>query len=101
MKILELVLGAAVITATWVSVLVSLVVPRGLRSAYTRTVHKFVRWPFQFAADHCRTYEAKDRVLAWAAPLGILITLLSWLGLFLVGYGLLLAGISDLSINAA
>jgi hypothetical protein len=101
MKILELALGIAVVAATWVSVLVSLVVPRGLKSAYTRTVHKAVRWPFQYVADRCRTYETKDRVLAWAAPLGILVTLLSWLGLFLVGYGLLLAGVSDLSLNAA
>ena len=101
MKILELALGVALVTATWLSVLVSLVVPRGLRSLYTRTVHAAVRWPFQFAADRCRSYEAKDRVLAWAAPLGILITLTSWLGLFLVGYGLLLAGVSDLGLNSA
>ena len=101
MKIFELALGVALVTATWLSVLVSLVVPRGLRSFYTRTVHKMVRQPFQFTADRCRTYEAKDRVLAWAAPLGILVTLTSWLGLFLIGYGLLLAGASDLGFNAA
>ena len=101
MKILELVLGITVVIATWRSVVVSLVVPRGLRSLYTRAAHRLVRGPFQYVADRCRSYETKDRVLAWAAPLGILVTLLSWLVLFLVGYGLLLAGISDLSLNAA
>ena len=101
MKILELALGVAVVIATWLSVLVSLVVPRGLRSVYTRAVHAAVRWPFQFAADRSRTYETKDKVLAWAAPLGILVTLLSWLGLFVIGYGLLLAGAGDLDLNTA
>jgi hypothetical protein len=101
MKILELALGVALVTTTWLSVLVSLVMPRGLRSLYTQTVHAAVRWPFQLVADRFRTYETKDKVLAWAAPMGILITLVSWLGLFLVGYGLLLAGLSDLSLNAA
>ncbi|MGH3416077.1 MAG: hypothetical protein ACRDSS_06400 [Actinocrinis sp.] len=101
MRIFELVLGAGLVLATWLSVVASLVMPRGLRSSYTRAVHAGVRWPFQFAADHCRAYETKDRVLAWVAPLSILITLVSWLCLFLVGFGLLLAGTSDLPFDAA
>jgi hypothetical protein len=101
MRILELVLGSLLVVATWLSIMVSLVVPRGLRSSYTRLMHAAVRWPFQFAADRCRTYDTKDRVLAWAAPLGILVNLISWLGLFLIGYGLLLAGASGLHLDPA
>ncbi len=101
MRIFELVIGTWLILATWVSVAVSLVVPRGLRSTYTRFVHAAVRWPFQFVADRCRTYDSKDRVLAFAAPLAILVTLTSWLGLFLIGYGLLLAGVSGLGLDPA
>lgn len=101
MRIFELALGAGVVAAAWLSVVASLVMPRGLRSSYTRLVHGVVRWPFQFLADRCSTYDAKDRVLAWAAPMAILVTLISWLGLFLVGFGLLLAGASGLGFNAA
>jgi hypothetical protein len=101
MRIFELLVGAAIVAATWLSVVASLVMPRGLRSSYTRMVHGVVRWPFQVVADRCRTYDAKDRVLAWAAPLGILVTLISWLVLFLVGFGLLLAGASGLGFNSA
>lgn len=101
MRILELAVGAGVVAAAWLSVVASLVMPRGLRSSYTRLVHGVVRWPFQFLADRCRTYDAKDRVLAWSAPLAILITLISWLGLFLIGFGLLLAGASGLGFNSA
>jgi hypothetical protein len=101
MRIFELVIGAWLILATWLSVAVSLVVPRGLRSSYTRFVHTAVRWPFQVVADRSRTYDTKDRVLAFAAPLAILATLTSWLALFLVGYGLLLAGVSGLGFDPA
>ncbi len=101
MRIFELAVGAGVAAAAWLSVVASLVMPRGLRSSYTRLVHGVVRWPFQFLADRCSTYDAKDRVLAWAAPMAILVTLISWLGLFLVGFGLLLAGASGLGFNAA
>ena len=69
MRILELAVGAGVVAAAWLSVVASLVMPRGLRSSYTRLVHGVVRWPFQFLADRCSTYDAKDRVLAWAAPI--------------------------------
>jgi len=101
MRIFEVVIGVWLILATWLSVAVSLVVPRGLRSSYTRFVHAAVRWPFQVAADRCRTYDSKDRVLAFAAPLAILGTLTSWLVLFLIGYGLLLAGVSGLGLDSA
>lgn len=101
MKILELALGAALVAATWLSVVVSLVVPRGIKSVYTRAMHTAVRWPFQYVADRFKAYETKDRALAWAAPLAILITLISWLVLFLAGYALLLAGASGLGFDAA
>jgi hypothetical protein len=101
MRIFELALGVWLIAATWLSVTVSLVMPRGMRSSYTRFIHSAVRWPFQAVADRFRNYDTKDRALAWAAPLAILVTLISWLVLFLVGYGLLLAGASGLGFDPA
>ena len=97
MRILEVVLGSLVVLCTWVSVVANLVVPRGLRSRYTRLIRDVVRGPFQLVADRCRTFESKDLLLAWAAPLSILITLLSWLGLSVVGFGLVLAGVGGIT----
>jgi hypothetical protein len=96
-RILEVVLGCLIVLFTWISVVANLVVPRGLRSRYTRLIRDAVRAPFQLVADHCRTFEAKDLLLAWAAPLSILFTLLSWLGLSVVGFGFVLAGVGDIS----
>jgi hypothetical protein len=96
-RILEIVVGSLLVLATWVSVVANLVVPRGLRSRYTRMIRDLVRVPFQAAADRCRTFESKDLILAWAAPLSILATLLSWLGLSVVGFGFVLAGVGGIN----
>jgi hypothetical protein len=95
-RILEIVFGAAIVLCTWTSVIANLVVPRGLRSRYTRMIRDLVRGPFQLAADRCRTFESKDLILAWSAPLSILATLLSWLGLSVVGFGLVLGGVGGI-----
>jgi hypothetical protein len=94
-RIFDIVLGSVVVIGTWISVMANLVVPRGLRSRYTRLIRDVVRWPFQALADRRGTFEGKDLLLAWAAPLSILVTLLSWLGASVVGFGFILAGISD------
>jgi hypothetical protein len=95
--IVQVVLGALIVLCTWISVIANLVVPRGLRSRYTRLIRDVVRGPFQSAADRCRTFESKDLILAWSAPLSILATLLSWLGLAVVGFGFVLAGVGGIS----
>ena len=98
MRILEIVLGSVIVVCTWISVVANLVVPRGLRSRYTRLIRDVVRGPFQAAADRCRTFESKDLILAWAAPMSILVTLLSWLGLSVVGFGFVLAGVGSIDL---
>jgi hypothetical protein len=98
-RILEVVLGSLIILCTWTSVVANLVVPRGLRSRYTRLIRDLVRGPFQLVADRCRTFEGKDLLLAWAAPLSILVTLLSWLGLSVIGFGLTLAGVGGIELG--
>jgi hypothetical protein len=98
-RIFEVVFGALVVLCTWVSVIANLVVPRGLRSRYTRLIRDVVRGPFQIFADRCRTFETKDQILAWSAPLSILVTLLSWLGLSVVGFGFVLAGVGGIRVD--
>jgi hypothetical protein len=98
-RILEVVLGSLTVLFTWISVVANLVVPRGLRSRYTRLIRDMVRGPFQFVADHRRTFESKDLILAWAAPLSILVTLLSWLGLSVIGFGLALSGVGGIDVG--
>jgi hypothetical protein len=101
MRVLLGVLGALVVAGTFSSVLRTLVIPRPTRSGFTRVVQAAVRRPFQWLADRMGSAEAKDRVLTPMAPLSILVTLVSWLASFMIGYALLEAAVSDLAAKPA
>ena len=93
--------GLFVIVGTTSSVLRNLVVPRRLRSGLTRRISRVVAMPFRFVADRSTVYATRDKILAWSAPLTIIVVLVSWLLLYLVGYGLLIYAVGDLALTAA
>jgi hypothetical protein len=93
--------GIALVVGITSSVLRTLVVPRGLRSKLTATTLAVTLAPFRWLAHRSNRYETRDRILAWAGPLSIVVTLLVWLLGFLVGYAALLYGLSDMSPTTA
>jgi hypothetical protein len=100
-RVLAAVLGVVVVLGTLSSVVRTLVVPRGLRSKLSAWVSAGTRGVFQAAADRTRDYERKDAILAWGAPLSILVVLVAWLLAFMLGYALMLYGLSELGPRAA
>ena len=98
---LAAVAGVVVVVGTTSSVLRNLVVPRRLRSKLTRIIAKTVRAPFRLAASRTESYETRDAFLAWTAPLTIIVTLVVWLLLYMLGYGLLILAVSDLGVASA
>ncbi|TKA01442.1 hypothetical protein [Actinacidiphila oryziradicis] len=101
MRVVLGILGALVVGGIFSSVLRTLVIPRPTRSGFTRAVQTTVRWAFQMPADRFTSAEVKDRVLAPAASVAILMTLVGWLACFMIGYGLLEAAVSGLGATAA
>ncbi len=101
LQVLAFFAGLFVVIGTTSSVLRNLVVPRRLRSRLTRRISRFVALPFRLVADRSRVYATRDRILAWAAPLTIIVILVSWLVLYLIGYGLLIYAIGDIGITVA
>ena len=101
LRVLALAAGLFVVVGTTSSVLRNLVVPRRLRSGLTRRISRVVALPFRAVADRSRVYATRDKILAWSAPLTIIVILVSWLVLYLVGYGLLIYSISSLGLTAA
>jgi hypothetical protein len=94
--------GLVVVIGTTTSVLRNLVVPRRLRSRLVQTVGRTVRLPYRVIAEHARTYVRRDRIQAWIGPTVILVVLVTWLLLYLVGYGLLVYAVSaTLPLRAA
>ena len=89
-KILGAVAGAAIVVITGWSVLVTLVVPRRVRSTIPRVAFIVNRGAFHFLADRSRSYERRDRILAAQAPVQLIAQVVTWLALYEIGFGLLL-----------
>ncbi|MDP9234364.1 MAG: hypothetical protein M3P01_07415 [Actinomycetota bacterium] len=83
--------GILVVIGTTGSVMRTLMVPRARVSRLSVIVgRKIVAVFFRFLAARFKEYETKDQILALSAPVSLLATLLAWIGLFLLGYGLML-----------
>jgi hypothetical protein len=93
--------GLYVVTSTMFSVVGTLVVPRGVNSHISRAVDRALDIGFLQLTRRVQSYERRDRILAWQAPLSLLIRLAVWLGLLVAGFALLLLPSMDGRIAAA
>ncbi|HEU0131126.1 MAG TPA: hypothetical protein VFQ85_09070 [Mycobacteriales bacterium] len=93
--------GLAIVLATWMSVLRTLVVPRGLSSRLTAGVTRAVRGTFDLLAGRFDRYETKDRILVAQGPTVLVVLLAAWVLLFLTGFLLMFAGMNGASFLAA
>jgi hypothetical protein len=82
--------GVVIILGTLFSVVGTLVVPRNIDSRISRVSEWLLDTIFRVATRPVRSFEHRDRALAWQAPLTLLVRLAAWLALLTVGYGLLL-----------
>ena len=83
------VLGLVIVSATFSSVVGTIVLPKGVRSRISYTVWRAIHQPFMAVAGRMRRYESKDRLLGLHGPVSLLALLGAWLLLFLLGYALL------------
>src|SRR3954451_6184161 len=87
--------GGLVVLGTFMSEVRTLVVPRVFRPGLSNALGRVVYLTFQFLADRFDRYETKDRILAYAGPLSVVVKLVGWLGAFLVGYSMLNYSVAD------
>jgi hypothetical protein len=80
--------GLLVVTAA-ISVIGTLIVPRPVGSWLTRLVDRVVNGAFRMATAPIADYRRRDRILAGQAAAILLGQLGAWLGIFFVGYALL------------
>jgi len=78
------------VSGTLASVVGSLVVPRSIDSRISVSVDKTLDAVFVQVARRVRSFECRDRILAWQSPLALLIRMVVWLGLLVTGFALLL-----------
>jgi hypothetical protein len=91
------VLGVAIVVGTWIGMLDTLVVPRGLSSRVAALVGRVVRRLFLAVANRFDDYDARDSVLVLQGPITLLALLVTWIGSFLLGYALILYPIEDVA----
>ncbi|HEY5109010.1 MAG TPA: hypothetical protein VII96_05310 [Acidimicrobiales bacterium] len=99
-RILVLVVGIVVLVGTANSVLTVLIVPRPATGLVLYPV-LVVRVVFRKVAQLTRTYQAKDRILAVAEPVALVVLLITWLTMTMFGFTLVNWGIGTGSIATA
>ena len=83
-------IGLAVLLVTWMSVIGTLIVPRPINSRISRYSGIGATLLFSMICRPLHRYQARDRVLAWQAPMSLFLRLVVWVGLFVVSYALML-----------
>jgi hypothetical protein len=82
--------GLVLLLSTWMSVIGTLIVPRPIKSRISRYSGLGTRRLFSIICRPLRSYRARDRVLAWQAPMSLFLRLAVWVALFVLSYSLLL-----------
>ena len=93
MRVVLALLGVVLILSTWTSVLTVLVVTRRSENRLRRVTSRSVRAVYALVTRRITSYAVRDRILAAQAATAIIVQLFAWLGLFYVGFALLIHGI--------
>lgn len=83
---LVLVAGIIIVIFTLSSALSTFVLPRSARSQLNRLVFGLLRRIFDFFIHFARSYRRRDAIMAYYAPIGLMLLLPSWYLLILIGY---------------
>ena len=90
--------GLLIVILTLSSAISTFVLPRGVRSQLNRVVFGTLRRGFEFILHFIKSYERRDAIMAYYAPIGVLMLLPAWYLLILLGYAAIYwaLGVGDL-----
>jgi hypothetical protein len=80
------ILGLSLVFGTFLSALSTFVLPRSARSQLNRFVFASMRRAFEVLMKPARTFEQRDAIMGYYAPIGLLSLVPTWYFLVLVGY---------------
>ncbi|HEX9514936.1 MAG TPA: hypothetical protein VF940_02050 [Streptosporangiaceae bacterium] len=90
-RVIAAVVGGLLVIVAARSVIGTIIVPRPTGSWLIRSVDKAVDATYQMATKPIKeNYRTRDRILASEAAVILLVQLIAWLGLFFIGFALLL-----------
>jgi len=86
LRIVVFLIGLAVVVGTISSALSTFVVPRSVRSRLNRILFFLLRRVLDFLMRFARTFEQKDAIFAYYAPVGLMLLVPTWYALMMAGY---------------
>lgn len=93
LRLLSTVLGFLLVLATIRSAVRMFILPRAAQDEIVRALFLFIRRIFNFQARRLSTYLQRDQLMAYFAPLSLLLLLLLWYVMVFVGYMLMYWGL--------
>ncbi|SDN05764.1 hypothetical protein SAMN04487897_101931 [Paenibacillus sp. yr247] len=94
-------LGLYIVITTIGSIIDTLILTRRVKSRISITTGEGIRYLFKVLTYRTSSYEHKDRLLSYLGPLALLTNLVTWMGLFILGYALMLWPLIDKDFMAA
>ncbi len=85
--------GVVLVLMTLYSAISTFVLPRSSRSLVTRVVFTVLRRLFDPLLRAAKTFERRDAIMAYYAPVGLLLLLPAWYALIGLGYGAMYAAL--------
>src|SRR5215210_3817066 len=82
-------LGSVTVLLTLSSAVSTFVLPRSARSQLNRLVFGLLRRVIDFVLHFAKSYGRRDAIMAYYAPIGLLLLLPAWYLLILLGYALM------------
>ena len=86
MRIGAFIIGGYIVTNTLVSAILTFVVPRSINTKLTSYVFRMSMTLFSFRLKKATTYEDRDRIMAFFAPVTLFALPLVWVTLIITGY---------------
>jgi hypothetical protein len=94
-------IGVYIVMYTVAAAVRTFVLPRSDNVKLTRMVFQTMRYLFDLRLRHVRTYEDRDRVMAFYAPISLLVLSVVWQVCVLVGYTLMYFASGGLTVYEA
>lgn len=97
-RVAPFLLGVLLLVFAGMSIVRTMVIPRMSVSWLFAVIVRGTDLIFTGLARLARNYPARDRILSWSGPIGIIAALVVWLIFFLTAYALMIFGVTNVSL---
>ena len=101
LRIFVFILGLGIVVSTFFSALSTFVLPRSARSRLNRILFGLLRRVLEKLIHFAKTFEQKDAIFAYYAPIGLMLLVPTWYLLTMIGYATMYWALGVVDIYAA